>query len=112
MAVDNYWVALDGGFMVAVDSTITPELEEEGLARELVHRVQNMRRSANFDLTDRIIVYYQGPEEVGNVMAHHAGYIQQETLAEELLDTAPLEGAETETAKIDGMEVVLGVRRV
>ncbi len=112
VAVDNYWVALDGGFMVAVDSTITPELAEEGLARELVHRVQNMRRSANFDLTDRIVVYYQGPEEVGNVMAHHASYIQQETLAEELLDTAPLEGSETETAKIDGMEVVLGVRRV
>ena len=112
VAVDNYWVALDGGFMVAVDSTITPELAEEGLARELVHRVQNMRRSANFDLTDRIVVYYQGPEEVGNVMARHAGYIQQETLAEELLDTVPLEGSETETAKIDGMEVVLGVRRV
>ena len=112
VAVDNYWVALDGGFMVAVDSTITPELAEEGLARELVHRVQNMRRSANFDLTDRIVVYYQGPDEVGNVMAHHASYIQQETLAEELLDTAPLEGSETETAKIDGMEVVLGVRRV
>ena len=112
VAVDNYWVALDGGFMVAVDSTITPELAKEGLARELVHRIQNMRRSANFDLTDRIVVYYQGPEEVGNVMTSHAGYIQQETLAEELMDTAPQEGAETETAKIDGMEVVLGVRRV
>ena len=46
VAVDNYWAALDGGFMVAVDSSITPELAEEGLARELVHRVQNMRRSA------------------------------------------------------------------
>ena len=112
VASENYWATLDGGFMVAVDSTITPELAEEGLARELVHRVQNMRRSAKFELTDRIVVYYQGPEEVGNVMARHASYIQQETLAEELLDTVPLEGSETETAKIDGMEVVLGVRRV
>ena len=112
LPVDNYWVVMEGGYMVAVDATITPELAEEGLARELVHRIQNMRRSANFDLTDRIVTYYQGPDELGNVMTRHAAYIQLETLTEEIVHGEPVEGAETETAKIEGMEVVLGVRRV
>ena len=112
LPVDNYWVVMEGGYMVAVDATITPELAEEGLARELVHRIQNMRRSANFDLTDRIVTYYQGPDELGNVMTRHAAYIQLETLTEEIVHGEPVEGAETETARIEGMEVVLGVRRV
>ena len=112
LQVDNYWVAHEGGYMVAVDATITPELAEEGLAREIVHRIQNMRRSAKFDLTDRIVTYYQGPDEVGSVMTRHAGYIQQETLTQEIVNGQPGEEAETETAKIEGMEVVLGVRRI
>jgi isoleucyl-tRNA synthetase len=112
LPVDNYWVVMEGGYMVAVDATITPELAEEGLARELVHRIQNMRRSANFDLTDRIVTYYQGPDELSNVMTRHAAYIQLETLTEEIVHGEPVEGAETETARIEGMEVVLGVRRV
>ncbi len=112
LQVDNYWVAHEGGYMVAVDATITPELAEEGLAREIVHRIQNMRRSAKFDLTDRIVTYYQGPDEVESVMTRHAGYIQQETLTQEIVNGQPGEGAETETAKIEGMEVVLGVRRI
>jgi len=109
----DYTVALEGGYAVCIDGAITPELAEEGLARELVHRIQNLRRSADFEVTDRIITYYQAPEEIAKVMTGGFGeYIRQETLSEELVSGAPQDGAHTETSKVDGAEVTLGVRRV
>ena len=111
--VDGFWVALDSGYMVAVDGAVTPELAEEGLARELVHRIQNLRRAADFQVTDRIITFYQAPEEIGRVMSgNFSDYIRQETLSDDLVDGAPQDGVKTETSKVDGMEVTLAVRRV
>ena len=111
--VGHYSVALEGGYMVAVDSTITPELAEEGLARELVHRIQNLRRSSQFELTDRIVTYYDAPAEIGSVMqGNFAAYIRQETLSEDLVAGPPREGAASEDSKVEGMEITLGVRRV
>ena len=110
--VDQFWVSLEGGYMVAVDGTVTPELAEEGLARELVHRIQNLRRAADFEVTDHIVTYYQAPEEIERVMrGSFADYIRQETLSEDLVGGTPQDGAKTETLKVDGMEVTLGVRR-
>ena len=110
--VDDYWVSLEGGYMVALDTTVTPELAEEGLARELVHRIQNLRRAARFEITDRIVSYYQGPPKVAEVMDKFADYIRQETLSEELAQREPEDGAHAETQKLDGEEVTLGVKRV
>ena len=112
-AGDNRWVAIEGGYMVALDTRITAELKEEGMARELVHGIQNLRRAADFELTDRIVAYYQAPEEITSVLTgSFADYIRQETLTEELVAGPPPEEAKAETAKVDGMEVILGVRRV
>ena len=110
--VDHYWVSAEPGCLVAIDATVTPELAAEGLARELAHRIQGLRRNARFDLTDHIIAYYQGPDAVTAVMQHHAAYIQQETLSDQLLAAAPPADAQSETQKVEGMEVTLGVRRV
>ena len=111
--VDQFWVSLEGGYMVAVDGAVTPELAEEGLARELVHRIQNLRRAADFEVTDRIVTYYQAPEEIDRVMkGGFAEYIRQETLSEDLVGGTPQDGAKTETLKVEGMEVTLGVRRI
>jgi isoleucyl-tRNA synthetase len=108
----HYWVSLEGGYMVAVDATVTPELAEEGLARELVHRIQNLRRASDFEVTDRIVTYYEAPEAIARVMSgRHAGYIRQETLSIDLVAGAPQDGAATETLKLDGMQVTLAVRR-
>ena len=62
--VDDYWVSVEPGCLVAIDTRVSPELADEGLARELAHRIQGLRRGAQFDLTDRIVTYYDGPEEV------------------------------------------------
>ncbi len=114
VSVDNFTASLDGDYMVAVDGAITPELAEEGLAREVVHRIQGMRRSANFDVTDRIVTYYQGPSEFMTVMqGAFANYIRDETLSTQLVDGAPEadNGASTESSKVEGMEITLGVRK-
>jgi hypothetical protein len=79
----------------------------------LVHRIQNLRRSSEFELTDRIVTYYQAPDDIASVMTgNFSGYIRQETLSEELVAGLAQDGAASETSEVDGMEVTLGVMRV
>ncbi len=111
--VGGYVVALEAGYMVAVNGEITPELAEEGLAREVVHRIQGLRRAANFEVTDHIETWYDGPGELSRVMrGDFSAYIREETLSERLEAGPPPEGAKAETAKIEGREITLSVRRV
>ena len=112
VAFNGYSAAMEAGYMVAVDANITPELADEGLARELAHRIQNLRKGARFEITDRIVTYYQGPDDVARVMTSHRDYIMQETLSDALLTEPPAGDAKSETAKVEGMEVTLAVRRV
>jgi isoleucyl-tRNA synthetase len=97
--------------MVELDTNISPELAAEGMAREIVRRLQTMRRSAGFDIADRIITYYQGGGDVGKVMEGFSDYIKQETLSLELAEGTPPEGAFTDTYKLGGHEILLGVKR-
>jgi isoleucyl-tRNA synthetase len=110
-AIEGYSVVSEGGYSVAITTEITPELELEGRARELVHLVQNMRRSAEFDIADHIVTYYDGDEALEEVIAAHGDYIRQETLSRELTRGVPPEGAYTEEQKVNGLAVVLGVVR-
>ena len=113
LAVDHHWVALEAGYAVAVDAEITPELAEEGVARDVVHHIQTLRRNAEFELTDRIVTYYQAPEEIAKIITgQFAGYIKQETLSEELVSGAPNDAAKSETVKVEKLDVTLGVKRV
>ena len=107
----GYALAEEGEYMVGVTTEISPELAEEGLARELVHRLQTMRRSAGFDIADYIKTYYQAEETIQKVVGKFASYIKQETLSQELIESSPPEGTYTETHQIGGSKVVLGVRR-
>ena len=110
--VVQYWVSLEAGYMVALDTDIPPDLVEEGLARELVHRIQNIRRAAGLEITDKIVTFYQVPDDVRKVLDKFASYIQQETLSERLQEGEPPEGAHAESQKLEGIDVVLGVKRV
>jgi isoleucyl-tRNA synthetase len=117
LSVENYSVSLEGGYMVAVNGDLSDELREEGLAREVVHRIQGMRRSANFDVTDRIVTYYQGPPEFAEVMqGPFSDYIRDETLSNQLVDGTPDSdsnaGTATQSTKIEGMEITLAVHQV
>jgi len=100
------------GLSARMDINLTPELEAEGMAREIVRRLQAMRRSAGFDIADHIITYYQGEDYIKQVMADFSDYIKQETLSKELVDGVPEEGAFTERHKISGYDILLGVKRL
>jgi isoleucyl-tRNA synthetase len=107
----NYAVAEEGGYVVGVSTEISPELLEEGLVREIIHRLQNMRRSAGYDIADYIETYYQGDGATSQVMAKFADYIKQETLARELVEGKPPDGAYVEEHKVDGNTLTFAVKR-
>jgi len=100
-----------GVYYVAIPTEISPELQAEGMAREIVHRLQTMRRSAGFDIADYITTYYQGNTYMKQVMKKFADYIKQETLSQQLVEGIPQEDVFTETHKLDSHEILLGVRR-
>ena len=90
--------------------TLTPELQAEGFAREFVHRIQNMRRSAGFEIEDRIVTYVAGAGEgTSAVLAAHDAYIRQETLSEAVRQEAAPEQAYVEDQELDGVHLTLGV---
>ena len=108
---DGYSVSNEGGYTVAVSTDVSDALRLEGDARELVHGIQNMRRSADFDIADHIVTYYDGGAELDAVIAAHGDYIRQETLSRELVNAQPADGAYTETLKVNDMQATVGVRR-
>ena len=73
-------VASEGGIVVALDTALTPELVEEGLAREFVNKVQNMRKTADLEVTQRIRLWFASDADVDAAVAKHGDYIMAETL--------------------------------
>jgi isoleucyl-tRNA synthetase len=111
---EGYAVAEDAGVLVAFDTTLTPELIAEGLARELVRNIQDARKSAGFDIADRIAVYLGGAADgdgVEQVIRQWGDYIRAETLADDLLLAAPPAGAHTEVLDLAGRTISVGVVR-
>ena len=80
--IPGWLVAGEGGVTVALDIEITPELRSEGLARELVNRIQQQRKDAGLEVTDRIALTLDGPQELQDSVASNLDYIRAETLAE------------------------------
>jgi isoleucyl-tRNA synthetase len=111
LPVEGLAVAADKLLTVAVDATVTPELRAEGLAREVVRRVQAMRKNANFNIDDRITTYYQAGDELAGVLQTWGDYIKAETLSTQLVAGLPPDGAHVETHDVDGEELVLGVQK-
>ena len=111
VSIDTFSVAVESGYMVALDSHLSESLIEEGLARELAHRIQNMRKDANFDLTDRIIIYYEAPDAVASVISNYGDYISQETLSDSILKGKPEDPSGIVAHTIDGMEVSIAVKK-
>src|SRR5581483_4949199 len=71
------------GFTVALETALSPELVAEGRAREIVHRLQTMRKDAGFRVDDRIVTYYTGDAELDAAIQTHADYLRAETLSVE-----------------------------
>jgi len=79
--IPGWLVTNDENLTVALDATITEELEMEGLARELVNKIQTFRKEFNFDVTDKIIVHIKQFDKLTDILDKHKDYIATQTLA-------------------------------
>jgi isoleucyl-tRNA synthetase len=104
-------VASEKGVTVAVDIVLTPELVAEGLARDVVRRVQNLRKEASFNLDDRIVTTYQAEDELAEAIHACRDLIAAETLSVDLHAGPPEEGAATSKERIGNHALTLGIRK-
>ncbi|MEZ4701707.1 MAG: isoleucine--tRNA ligase [Rhodothermales bacterium] len=110
--IDGWLVDQEDGVTVALDTTISEALLVEGLARETVNRIQNMRKTADFDVTDRIRVYFQASGRLAAAIAQQAGWIRNETLAASLEESPHPSGALVETFSIGEEKLTLAVDKI
>lgn len=111
--VTSDWaVQSDGPFVAAIDPTITDELAEEGLSRELVNRIQRLRKDAGYDYTTRIALWIDGPDAVRQAVSGHQRFISHETLARRVMVGVPDAAVDRrEELVIDTHAVTLAVVR-
>jgi isoleucyl-tRNA synthetase len=111
----GYAVAEGDGSLVALNTTITPELRLEGLARDLVRNVQDARKNAGLEISDRIVLYLDDSSAqdttLADVIAAWGDYLKDQTLATELRRGAAPAGAHTETVSLDDVQVTAGIVR-
>ena len=98
----------EDGLTVALDTTLDQDLRDEGLAREIVNKVQNLRKKSGFAVADRIVLHVAGDDDVDRVLARHGDHIRRETLAAPA-DTADLPHRDTFT--VDGKTITIAVDR-
>jgi len=104
------WVAgSDQGLTVALDTTLTADLRAEGLCREIINKVQNLRKKSGLEVSDRIELVVAGSRQVQEAVAAHGERIRTETLAVGVADTGEL--AYKDTFEIDGNEIAIALER-
>ncbi len=111
--VEGWLVSSEGAVTVALDTAMTPELLSEGMAREFVNRVQNLRKDSGFDVTDRIAIFVTSESsEILDAVTSHADFIKQETLAT-AISTGITENSESALADFDilGLFAKVGLER-
>ena len=91
--IPGWLVANNGQITIALDVTITDELKEEGIAREFVNRIQNIRKSSGFEITDKILVEIEKKAEINAAVEHFAQYIASQVLANEVKLVDSISGA-------------------
>ncbi len=104
-------VASERGTTLAVDLTLSPELVQEGLAREAVNRIQGLRKDSGLEITDRIQVWVSGSDEAVAAVRAHESYLCAEVLADDVAYVAPAEGGFVLETDLEGHSAVFGLRK-
>lgn len=105
----GFAVAEDGAYVAALVTTLTPELVQEGQAREVVRRVQDLRKASNLDVADRIRLFVRTSETLHAAISAHGDYVSTETLAESLtFGEAPVDAALV-SDPLDGEPITIGL---
>jgi len=109
--IPGWQVANDGRLTVALDITVSDDLHYEGIAREFVNRIQNIRKENGFDVTDKITVLIEDHEFVREAVKRHAAYIASQTLATVVKLTDNFTGNNVRDVEIDEVSVRVAVRK-
>ena len=107
--MEGYVANSDKGITVVMDTNLTPELIEEGFVREIVSKIQTMRKDAGFEVMDRIKVYVSGNDRIADLMQRNAEQVKSVVLADDIIDSEA-EGFVKEW-NINGENVTLGVEK-
>jgi isoleucyl-tRNA synthetase len=111
LAKEGFAVAEDGPYVAALVIELTPELVQEGLAREFVRRVQDLRKSADLDVADRIELFVEASAGLRSAVEAHQDYITTETLASSLVFASPPDGLSCVEDDFDGEKMKVGLRK-
>ena len=106
---EGYVSQTDHGVTVVLDTNLTPALLEEGFVREIISKVQTMRKEAGFEVTDHITVYEDGNDKIKEIMTKYADEIKNDVLADDMCLDA--EGGYSKEWDINGEKVRLGVEK-
>ena len=112
MQKEGFVAQMDGDMTVVLDANLTPELIEEGYVRELISKIQTMRKDADFDVTDRIAVTIEADDKLSAIAEKGAEDIMRGVLALSVTLGAPEEGAVSQEWNINGEKAVIGVKVV
>jgi isoleucyl-tRNA synthetase len=104
--LEGWLVATENGITVALDTTLDKELINEGIAREFVSRIQNLRKDSGFEVVDRIKIQYSASETIADSVNSLTSYITSETLAESIEFVAEIANA----TDIDLMDEVVKIK--
>ena len=105
-------VASEQGITLAVDLKLSPELIQEGLAREAVNRIQTIRKEQNFDITDRITLWVSGNSKIIEAIKAHSNYVSSEVLAISLnYGSSFPSDVIVSQVDLDGHDVIVGLKK-
>ena len=107
--IPGWLVASEGALTVALDITITDELRYEGIARELVNRIQNIRKDSDFDVTDKVNILIEKQESIADAVNKFGDYIATQTLAEKIAFAEKLQNDGSRKIEIDE-EIIVNIR--
>ena len=108
----GWLVTSEGKLTVALDITVTPELQREGVARELINRIQNIRKDSGLEVTDKINVVIEAKEAVADAVAEFAAYIGQQTLALSVETAAEVAGEFVVDSDINDEPLKIAITRI
>jgi len=110
--IPGWQVANEGRLTVALDVTVTDDLRNEGIAREFVNRIQNIRKESGFDVTDKITVLIEDHDLIREAVNRHAGYIGSQTLATRVAVVSEFPDNNVREVDIDDVNVKVSVFKV
>jgi len=111
--IPGWLVANEGQLTVALDVNVTMELKEEGIARELINRIQNMRKENDYDVTDKIAIQIVKHDKINDAVKHHTGYISSQTLATTVDLVDKLDEKKAKVIELDeGVNTQIDIQRI